>query len=533
MIKRAPLFPAMMGEQDRDSACPVCGEQRRGYLFVTHGLPVARCAGCDLLVLHPRPQGSEIMTYYRAHSKQQDPRLFASDSVTERDAASRYVKALNDRGVRGGRLLLIAPPAHLFADVARAASFEVAKHLSIIDAEATDLGGPYDAIVILYQIEKAHAPDSLLSSVQQALSPEGVLLLACPSTESWPAHFFGAHWTEWRPENRYYFNPNTIQAMLMKTGFGQVWMEPDRRLYTLRHIRDRAVQYPRTRTTRFIRFVYRLTPNALRDRRIRLATSGMVITCRRNETARPRPLVSIVLPAYNEKQTFCTVMDTLLAKQLVGADKEIIVVESNSTDGTREAVLQYRDHPEVKVVLQERPCGKGNAVRQGFLHARGDIILIQDADLEYDFNDYDALLEPLLAHKSVFVLGSRHGGSWKMRQFKEQRSLATVLNFGHVFFTGLINVLYGQKMTDPFTMYKLFHRECLYGLNFECNRFDFDHELVIKLCRKGYRPLEIPVNYWSRSFAEGKKVTLFRDPLTWLWVDVKNRIVRLSPKFDS
>ena len=114
-----------------------------------------------------------------------------------------------------------------------------------------------------------------------------------------------------------------------------------------------------------------------------------------------------------------------------------------------------------------------------------------------------------------------------MRHFTEQKSVSTALNFGHLFFTGVINVLYRQKMRDPFTMFKVFHRDCLYGLEFECNRFDFDHELVIKLVRKGYTPLEIPVNYWSRSFRQGKKVRVFRDPFGWLWIDFKLRFQRL------
>ena len=156
--------------------------------------------------------------------------------------------------------------------------------------------------------------------------------------------------------------------------------------------------------------------------------------------------------------------------------------------------------------------------------------MIQDADLEYDLDDYDALLAPILSHRALFVLGTRHAGGWKMRRFATQRFLAAGLNLGHAFFTGLINVLFRQKMTDPFTMFKVFRRDCLFGLEFHCNRFDFDHELVIKLVRKGYRPLEIPVNYRSRSFREGKKVRLFRDPFTWLWVDLKLRFARVLPK---
>jgi glycosyltransferase involved in cell wall biosynthesis len=268
-------------------------------------------------------------------------------------------------------------------------------------------------------------------------------------------------------------------------------------------------------------------PSLLQNVRIRLASSGVIVTATRAEL-RSRPLCSIIVPVYNEQNTFRILMDALLEKRIPDADKQIVIVESNSNDGTREVVMQYQQHPEVKVVLQERPLGKGNAVRTGLDHAQGDIIMIQDADLEYDLNDYDALLAPLLAYRELFVLGARHGGNWKMRRFGDQGGLATLLNLGHVFFTTLINVLYGQKMNDPFTMFKMFRRDCLHGLEFECNRFDFDHELVIKLVRKGYRPLEIPVNYWSRSFNEGKKVSILRDPLSWLWVDLKYRFVPLS-----
>jgi glycosyltransferase involved in cell wall biosynthesis len=221
-------------------------------------------------------------------------------------------------------------------------------------------------------------------------------------------------------------------------------------------------------------------------------------------------------------------MDTLLAKKLPGGmRKEIIIVESNSKDGTREQVLKYQDLPDVKVILQDQPRGKGNAVRAGFEQASGDICLIQDADLEYDLNDLDILLEPIMRYRSPFVLGSRHGGQWKMRQFNEEQGLSTFFNFGHLLFTGLLNLMYGQHLKDPFTMYKVFRRDCLHGLLFEANRFDFDFELVIKLVRKGYKPLEIPINYRSRSFKEGKKVQIFRDPLTWIWALVKYRFAEI------
>jgi len=220
-------------------------------------------------------------------------------------------------------------------------------------------------------------------------------------------------------------------------------------------------------------------------------------------------------------------MDAVLAKEVPGLDKEIIVIESNSTDGTRDLVLGYQDRPGVKVVLEDRPRGKGSAVRTGFTHAEGDIILIQDADQEYDVNDYDALIEPLRTYQRAFVLGSRHiAGDWKVRTFIDQPVIATVFNLGHILFATALNLMYGQRMKDPFTMYKVFRRDCLHGLRFDCDRFDFDFELVIKLLRKGYVPLEIPVNYRSRSLKQGKKVSMVTDPWTWVWALIR---LRFSP----
>jgi Glycosyl transferase family 2 len=251
----------------------------------------------------------------------------------------------------------------------------------------------------------------------------------------------------------------------------------------------------------------------------------------------PAPAIrtcSILVPVFNEKDTFPELMRTLLAKRLdhLGLEREIILIESNSSDGTRELVAGFAATPGVRIIYEDRPRGKGHAVRAGLAVATGDIVLIQDADLEYDLNDYDALLEPLLANRAAFVLGCRHGGRFRMRRFPQQRLLGDVLNIAHVLLAGLINVLYRQNMKDPFTMFKVFRRDCLYGLEFECNGFDFDHELVIKLVLKGYRPLEIPVNYCARSFSQGKKIRLFRDPPALIAADLKYRLQRLRPRFE-
>lgn len=229
-----------------------------------------------------------------------------------------------------------------------------------------------------------------------------------------------------------------------------------------------------------------------------------------------RPTLSVVVPVFNERATVQAALDALTAKRISGWEIEIIIVESNSTDGSRDLVLGYADRPGVKILLEERPRGKGHAVRAGLAKLTGDVVLIQDADLEYDLADYEKLLAPLAAGTHAFVLGSRHTpNQWAMRQFTGQVLQAFLLNSAHWFFTAMIDVSLGLTLRDPFTMYKVFRRECLAGLTFRCNRFDFDWELLIKLVRKGYPPIEIPVTYRSRSFKEGKKIRLFYDPLTW------------------
>jgi glycosyltransferase involved in cell wall biosynthesis len=242
-------------------------------------------------------------------------------------------------------------------------------------------------------------------------------------------------------------------------------------------------------------------------------------------SATPAVTVSVVVPVFNEIATVREALDALVAKRIPGYELNLIIVESNSTDGSREVVLGYRGVPAVTLILEDTPKGKGHAVRAGLKAATGEIIMIQDADLEYDLGDYEKLLAPIATGKHAFVLGSRHSTEqgWAIRKFTDQKVRAIVLNLAHWTFTFMINASLGVWLTDPFTMYKVFRRDCIRDLKFECNRFDFDWELLIKLIRKGYRPVEIPVSYRSRSFTEGKKVSMFRDPVTWMVALAKYR----------
>lgn len=247
--------------------------------------------------------------------------------------------------------------------------------------------------------------------------------------------------------------------------------------------------------------------------------------------AGPVTTLSVVFPVYNEHATVGEVLDNVLGVALPpGIRLELVIVESNSTDGTRKIVEGYADDPRVTLVLQDAPRGKGHAVREGFTHVTGDVVLIQDGDSEYRVEDYPALLEPIIEGKIDFVLGSRHAPGRPMRHFDDAKFTSQVMNIAHWVFAAMFNLVYGTRLRDPFTMYKVFRTECIEGLEFVANRFDFDWELVAKLARRGYKPIEVPITYISRGYASGKKVRLVRDPLTWLVALVRFRFSRLAPR---
>ena len=175
-------------------------------------------------------------------------------------------------------------------------------------------------------------------------------------------------------------------------------------------------------------------------------------------------------------------------------------------------------------LFQKTAKGKGNAVREALSKATGEIIMIQDADLEYDFKDYIPLLNVFINDKSVdLVIGNRE----RMRNFGNFGLRAFYMNIGQHFFHTFFRILYGVNISDPTTMFKIFKKSAIKDLKFECNRFDFDWELICKLTRKKVKFLEIPVSYNSRGYDEGKKVGLFIDPIIWIYKIVKYRFVKV------
>ena len=242
----------------------------------------------------------------------------------------------------------------------------------------------------------------------------------------------------------------------------------------------------------------------------------------------PIKLLSVIIAAYNEASTIAQTLARLhVVLETLNCSFEIIVVESNSTDETREILRNIQQQLSLNLVFQDHPQGKGSAVRLGMRQMSGDVFLIYDADEEYDPADIPKLLVPIESGITSFVLGTRHEKGRSMRVMDEHRIRPALMNLAHKFFTGLINVTFFVKLTDPFTMYKIFRSEVFSGVKLVSNRFDFDWELVCKAIRLGCKPIEIPVFYKSRSFSEGKKVRFFLDPMTWLIALLKFRIGRI------
>jgi len=229
-------------------------------------------------------------------------------------------------------------------------------------------------------------------------------------------------------------------------------------------------------------------------------------------------MLSVIMPVYNEARTISE-MVARVRRAPIDLTRELIVVDDASTDATREALQKITaDHgDEVRVFTHEANRGKGAAIRTGIAHARGEIILIQDADLEYDPRDYPLLLEPILEDQADVVFGNRfHGGPHR------------VLYFWHYtanrFLTLLTNVLTGLNLSDMEVGYKVFRADVLRRITLTSNRFGFEPEITVKVAKLDCRVYEVPIRYYGRTYAEGKKIT-WRDGLAALGHIIRYRFM--------
>lgn len=227
--------------------------------------------------------------------------------------------------------------------------------------------------------------------------------------------------------------------------------------------------------------------------------------------------LTVIMPVYNERGTVAEIVRRAHAVD-VPLRVDIVVIDDGSTDGTKE-VLSELESPSLKVITHEQNRGKGAAIRTGFQHATGDLVLIQDADLEYDPNDWPRLLDPIMKRKAVVVYGSRFTG--------ERKNMLLLHWIGNRFLSLVTNILYSSTLSDMETCYKVFDRRVLNGIEIRSDRFDFEPEITAKILRRGFRIYEVPISYAGREASEGKKIT-WRDGFGALRALIKFRFVPLQ-----
>jgi glycosyltransferase involved in cell wall biosynthesis len=223
------------------------------------------------------------------------------------------------------------------------------------------------------------------------------------------------------------------------------------------------------------------------------------------------PLVSVVMPVYNERPTIDEIISRVLAVPL---RIQLIVVDDGSVDGTRERLAELQRERGFTLILQSKNGGKGSALRRGFEEVTGDLVIIQDADLEYSPEEYPALIELICQGRADVVYGSRFLGRHRVFMFSHY--------VGNRIVTVLTNVLYNTMLTDMETCYKVMRAEVLRSFTLRSNGFGIEPEMTAKIFKRGYRVYEIPITYDGRGYDQGKKIT-WRDGLVALWVLIRYR----------
>ena len=237
--------------------------------------------------------------------------------------------------------------------------------------------------------------------------------------------------------------------------------------------------------------------------------------------------LSIIIPVYNEEATIGELLRRVYKARLPKKiEKEIVIVDDASKDNSYKICLNFKQKfsgkIKIKLIKHNTNRGKGSAVVDGINLASGDVVVIQDADLEYDPNDYIKLIDPILAGKADVVFGSRLK-NYPLRLFGKKKTPLVTHYLGNKFLTLVTEVLYQRKVSDMETCYKMFKKDVLKGINIKAKKFDFEPEFTAKILKKGYRICEVPIKVKPRGYEEGKKIS-WRDGFTAIWTLVKYRI---------
>lgn len=233
---------------------------------------------------------------------------------------------------------------------------------------------------------------------------------------------------------------------------------------------------------------------------------------------RNSPTLSILMPVYNEAGTIHEIIKRVEAVDLGDVRKELIIVDDGSKDGTRDILKDLNGKTGHKIYFHGHNMGKGAALRTALHYATGDIILIQDADLEYDPAEYAELIKPILEGRADVVYGSRLTGGKVARAFNYWHYI------GNKLLTFITNILYNSILSDMETCYKVFRADVIKNIQIRSNKFDFEPEITAKVLKRRYKLYEMPISYYGRDFSEGKKIT-WRDGFAAIWALIKYRFV--------
>ncbi|MBC8500728.1 MAG: glycosyltransferase family 2 protein [Nanoarchaeota archaeon] len=223
--------------------------------------------------------------------------------------------------------------------------------------------------------------------------------------------------------------------------------------------------------------------------------------------------LSVIIPVYNEKRTLLKLLEKVKKVDLGDIKKEILIVDDFSTDGTRDILKKIND-PKIKIFFHKKNYGKGIAIRTALKNITGDIVIIQDADMEYDPNDYSNLIKPIIDGRAEVVYGNRF--------HKGHNPKYIVYYLGNILLSVITGLLYRNKVSDIETCYKVIKREVYNNINLRAKRFDFEPEITAKILKKGYKIYEVPIWYRCRDFKEGKKIN-WRDGIEAIWTLVRYR----------
>jgi hypothetical protein len=490
-------------------SCPACGADAERYLFYERGARFVQCRICD--VVYVNPPAREVRDYFNWAAAGGDATVEDREHIRkELNDVLRYAGDVHRarRGSAPTRVLVAGrmaddenPASSAHVDVIRLTRAETLRlvHEADVSPIVARIDDDVEMVVLNQFLEACPRASDVVAELATHLPSHAMLVIVYSNVASLPGRILRRNWRRFFDWKAVYFNSENLRSMIERAGF--------------RFIAQSAVNTSYT-VTRALELGLPATPAALAAGRlglgalaVRVPTGTYASIFERADESDASELLTVIVPAFNEAGYLRAVLDQLLSQRFV-IPHEVIVVESNSSDGTREIAQTYEGRPGIRIIYEDRPRGKGSAVRRGLTAATGTIVLIQDADFEYDLGDYDALLEPIVQRRTGFVLGSRSLGldDWKVRRLARSRLKAFLMNFAQVLFARTFNVLFQQRVTDVNTMFKVFRRECVEGVDFAATGFSFDIELACMLVKNGYSPMEVPVNYVARGFDEGKKI---------------------------